>query len=94
MAALAWRQITTLQPWASCTSTHAPHGLMIRFETDVVGRREGEETQAVDLLKALLRRADEYSATWKIRLSAPRRAPLAPTRRTSTRTRRMDHIRG
>ncbi|MFF0216101.1 hypothetical protein [Streptomyces vinaceus] len=60
MAALAWRQITTLHPWGIEYVDPRPDRLVICFEGDVVERREGEENQALDLAKALLPRADEY----------------------------------
>ncbi|MFD9724605.1 hypothetical protein [Streptomyces sp. NPDC059072] len=59
MAALAWRQITTLHPWGITYVDPRPDRLLIRFEPDVVARR-AEATQALDLAKALLPRADEY----------------------------------
>ncbi|MFK0049403.1 hypothetical protein ACIQU4_35975 [Streptomyces sp. NPDC090741] len=60
MAALAWRQIATVHPWGIKYVDPRPDRLAIRFESDVVGRRAPEETQARDLAKVLLPRADEY----------------------------------
>ncbi|MEU8842963.1 hypothetical protein AB0D97_28150 [Streptomyces roseus] len=60
MAALAWRQITTVHPWGITYVDPRPDRLTIRFEPDVEGPREGEDTQALDLAKTLLPRADEY----------------------------------
>ncbi|MFE3585745.1 hypothetical protein [Streptomyces vinaceus] len=60
MAALAWRQITTLHPWGIEYVDPRSDRLLIRFEPDVVGRRDAEATQALDLAKALLPRADKF----------------------------------
>ncbi|MDH6545221.1 hypothetical protein [Streptomyces sp. SPB4] len=60
MAALAWRKITTLHPWGIEYVDPRSDRLLIRFEPDVVGRRDAEATQALDLAKALLPRVDEY----------------------------------
>ncbi|MCC0093228.1 hypothetical protein K7B10_00015 [Streptomyces flavotricini] len=53
MAALAWRQITTLHPWGIEYVDPRFDRLLIRFEPDVVERRDAEATQALDLVKAL-----------------------------------------
>ncbi|MFJ3842266.1 hypothetical protein ACIPY6_43245 [Streptomyces sp. NPDC090054] len=60
MAALAWRQIATVHPWGIKYVDPRPDRLAIEFETDVVGRRDPQETQARDLAEVLLPRADEY----------------------------------
>ncbi|MEV7416488.1 hypothetical protein [Streptomyces sp. NPDC089919] len=60
MAALAWRQITTLHPWGIEYVDPRSDRLLIRFEPDVVGRGDVEETQVLDLATVLLPRADEY----------------------------------
>ncbi|MFJ2753553.1 hypothetical protein [Streptomyces sp. NPDC087297] len=60
MAALAWRQIATVHPWGIEYVDPRPDRLAIRFETDVAGRRDAEETQPLTLAKVLMPRADEY----------------------------------
>ncbi|MFF9010389.1 hypothetical protein ACF087_31920 [Streptomyces goshikiensis] len=60
MAALAWRQINTVHPWGITYVDPRPDRLTICFEPDVVERREGEDSQALDLAKVLLPHADEY----------------------------------
>ncbi|MFC8125404.1 hypothetical protein [Streptomyces sp. NPDC057302] len=61
MAALAWRQITTLYPWGIEYVDPRPDGLLIRFEADAAEQRDPDESQALDLAEVLLPRADEYS---------------------------------
>lgn len=60
LAALAWRQITTVHPWGIEYVDPRSGHLLIRFEADPVERRHPDETQALDLAKVLLPRADEY----------------------------------
>ena len=60
MAALAWRQITTVYPWGIEYVDPRPDRLVIRFEADPVGRLFPSETQALDLAEVLLPRTDEY----------------------------------
>ncbi|MFE7111136.1 hypothetical protein ACFU98_46025 [Streptomyces sp. NPDC057575] len=60
MAALAWRQITTLHPWGIEYVDPRSDRLLIRVEGDQVERRDLDVTQALDLAKVLMPRADEY----------------------------------
>ncbi|MFB6564489.1 hypothetical protein ACFCYH_37340 [Streptomyces sp. NPDC056400] len=49
-----------MHPWGITYVDPRPDRLLICFETDLVGRRDGEETQVLSLAKVLLPRADEY----------------------------------
>ncbi|MEV7296907.1 hypothetical protein AB0N79_35620 [Streptomyces microflavus] len=60
MAALAWRQITTLHPWGIKYVDPRSDRLLIHFETVPAELRGSDETQAMDLAQKLLPRADEY----------------------------------
>lgn len=60
LAALAWRQISTLHPWGIEYVDPRSDSLLLRFEADLVERRDSGETQALDLAEVLLPRADEY----------------------------------
>ncbi|MBY8889294.1 hypothetical protein K7472_31295 [Streptomyces sp. PTM05] len=60
MAALAWRRITTVHPWGIEYVDPRSDRLLIRFEADAVEQHRPDETQALDLARVLLPRADEH----------------------------------
>lgn len=60
MAALAWRQITTVHPWGIEYVDPRPDRLLIRFEADPDELPDPDETQVLDLAEVLLPRADEH----------------------------------